>query len=753
MAEETIAYQFKGLIGGGGTNLDGVDGRVLKDGDFAYIMLSGNIQYNYMLDASSGLTQKIPFIVKPLVNADNKRWILQTPYVAYVDATAPDQGAATAEGYRSLKDLIDAIGPTKRATIVCPSTGAGDTTTYTLTTNETVPANISLKMEQGAIIDGAGTLTINGPFPHEGNLSQKFGSSITVSFGPGAIKKDYPEWWGENTTPDTTDMTAEIQAAINAMEGAGGGIVSLVDSIYRISDELVNDDDGVWIEGVSKASTIIKQYGTAGEACLKVSCAVADGYIRSGIRNLTLQGNALSGNGLTLMNAYNYTIENVYAYSNGADGFNLLGHFYYFNMTDCEAKDNGGHGCHMIISGGFIPSAGSLHNCHFNENTGEGLYVENCDGIDIFGGSFQSNGGYGIKCGMTYHLRLFGGWIENNTTYGIYCPATSMGCVFAPDIMFDPSCILGTNRLVFTSRSAGLGDVIESTLGNYLAPSGVDSLPVPHGTQLVIPAIHGILGGSSAITPDTSSMRQYSVKMTAQNDTIGFGTNTYFSYPKSIRPGIYKVHIYGKASIGNAGNISVECTQNENNDGRLLAAATIGINAVEHAPTSGNAPALIWGIVEANCAGHSFKIEIKKLLDDADEVSISHIALEPVEAGSIILLSKTNVSFAADADTEIFRVPSGYRCILDHAKIVAGADAGATTTLSIGANGAETDFIVANTLSNLDAQYDAVILKPIPNTTPLKNKSYAATTVIEAQVANQSGGATNTIWLYGILYK
>ena len=126
-------------------------------------------------------------------------------------------------------------------------------------------------------------------------------------------------------------------------------------------------------------------------------------------------------------------------------------------------------------------------------------------------------------------------------------------------------------------------------------------------------------------------------------------------------------------------------------------------------------------------------------------------AINLKESG-ISLLSETTVSFAADADTVIYTVPTGKRCILECAIVVAGADAGATTTISIGANGAETDFIPANTLSNLDAQYDAVILRPIPNTTPLKSKSYAAGTVIDAQVAAHSGDATNTVYLFGFLY-
>ena len=126
--------------------------------------------------------------------------------------------------------------------------------------------------------------------------------------------------------------------------------------------------------------------------------------------------------------------------------------------------------------------------------------------------------------------------------------------------------------------------------------------------------------------------------------------------------------------------------------------------------------------------------------------------MSSLNENAITLLSATTVSFAANADTTLYTVPTGKRCILSHAIIVAGADAGVTTTIAIGQNGAETDFLAAHTLSNLDAQYDAVVVRPVPNTTPLKSKSYAAATVIEAQVASQSGGATNTVYLYGMLY-
>ncbi|MBW1784118.1 MAG: hypothetical protein JRL30_25685 [Deltaproteobacteria bacterium] len=121
---------------------------------------------------------------------------------------------------------------------------------------------------------------------------------------------------------------------------------------------------------------------------------------------------------------------------------------------------------------------------------------------------------------------------------------------------------------------------------------------------------------------------------------------------------------------------------------------------------------------------------------------------------SLALLSATTVSLAADADTTIYTVPTGKRCALAFAILVAGADAG-TSDISIGQNGAETDFCGPSDLASIDAQYDSCILMPMPVDTPdsvNKTKSYAAGTVIEAKVTNNAGGATNTLYLYGTLY-
>lgn len=119
--------------------------------------------------------------------------------------------------------------------------------------------------------------------------------------------------------------------------------------------------------------------------------------------------------------------------------------------------------------------------------------------------------------------------------------------------------------------------------------------------------------------------------------------------------------------------------------------------------------------------------------------------------GIEILLSTTTIALNADGDTTIYTVPTGATCVLTKAILVAGANAN-STDFSIGQNGAETDWLPTNQLDNLDASGDAIILMPVPATTPTKCKAYAAGTVIQAKVSNQAGGATNTLFLFGILY-
>lgn len=118
---------------------------------------------------------------------------------------------------------------------------------------------------------------------------------------------------------------------------------------------------------------------------------------------------------------------------------------------------------------------------------------------------------------------------------------------------------------------------------------------------------------------------------------------------------------------------------------------------------------------------------------------------------AVTLLSTTTIALNANADTDLYTVPSDKRCILSYGVLVTGSNSG-STIISIGASGSQTDFISGYILDNLDVQYDTVILMPIPNTTPVKIKSYPSGTIIQAQITDQAGGPSNDLFLFGTLY-
>lgn len=114
------------------------------------------------------------------------------------------------------------------------------------------------------------------------------------------------------------------------------------------------------------------------------------------------------------------------------------------------------------------------------------------------------------------------------------------------------------------------------------------------------------------------------------------------------------------------------------------------------------------------------------------------------------LSSAVTVSLAAVAATTLYTVPTGFKAVIDHVDVIAGADA-STSTVTIGRSTALTDFLDTQTLSNLNAADDKVELRPVPNATPVIQKTYAAGVVIQIDVTSADGGATNTVILWGYL--
>ena len=181
----------------------------------------------------------------------------------YPDSTAADQGATGNSD--TIKYAVDTIS-TDRGTIYLRHNSGSATTTYTLTTSETIPKNVTLIKEPGAILDGAGTLTIEGQF--EAGLNEAFGSSITVTFGDSYMDGVYPQWWEEDAGDGSTDCATAIQSAINACVGSAAGhykCVYFVPGEYSIESKITMKTSGlVGIGGQLNTGVRILWNGSAG---------------------------------------------------------------------------------------------------------------------------------------------------------------------------------------------------------------------------------------------------------------------------------------------------------------------------------------------------------------------------------------------------------------------------------------------------------------------------------------------------------
>jgi len=234
-----------------------------------------------------------------------------------VDAAETDQGAA-GEG-KSVKDFVNAIGSAS-ATLLFTHSGAGSTTTYTLTTSETTPDNITVIMEHGAILDGAGTLTINGPF--EADLSPHFGASITIVFGTSQPLNI--EWWGVSTAETAANNRTYANKAIAAAINKGK---LKVNDLYEVSDVLqvtiAIQLDSIFIEGNGVRTGFYQ--ATAANPILETTATGADlGWANFVMKDIYLYSDGTATDGLCLRRCDGF-LENVKVHNVSANGFNFQG--------------------------------------------------------------------------------------------------------------------------------------------------------------------------------------------------------------------------------------------------------------------------------------------------------------------------------------------------------------------------------------------------------------------------------------------
>ncbi len=143
----------------------------------------------------------------------------------------------------------------------------------------TVPSNVTLRFtRKGSIVmTSLKTLTILGPIEADPvkiffNALSGQGTVSLTSTGQGVR----PEWWTSNTTPGTTDMTAAINAAIQA--APSGGYIQLAAWKYLLSGvgtELILIDRNVSLIGSGTMSSNLRVAGSVGASTDVIRIAVA----------------------------------------------------------------------------------------------------------------------------------------------------------------------------------------------------------------------------------------------------------------------------------------------------------------------------------------------------------------------------------------------------------------------------------------------------------------------------------------------
>jgi hypothetical protein len=314
----------------------------------------------------------------------------------WIDAGEADQGAAGAG--KSIKDYVDTIGATEYAVLILSHSGVGDSTTYTLTTNETIGSRIALKIEPGAILDGAGTLTLNGNLIC--GLKQKcFDADFDIDFGDTSINVVSPEMWGSIASDATGDDT-EIQSAVDSIEN--GEVLFGSGTYITDTSTITVDSIGVTLRGSDGADSWSGDNGTILEAQHSAGPVIKIQRKRCGLKDLTITSNSTRETGAAGTNygvhveaadttfaaarTNSCKFENVMIMLQPSHGFVSIGANWNSLYERLRIIKNYGHG--IVFDNGNLtsrtnkdqrPGLFELKNSWLSYNAGHGLLIGSTD--------------------------------------------------------------------------------------------------------------------------------------------------------------------------------------------------------------------------------------------------------------------------------------------------------------------------------------------------------------------------------------
>ncbi|MDD3915441.1 MAG: right-handed parallel beta-helix repeat-containing protein [Bacteroidales bacterium] len=222
------------------------------------------------------------------------------------------------------------------------------------------------------------------------------------------------------TLPTTGNVT--IPGSREVLEANQGGNILLLEGSYQIAGAIdVSGRSNVTIEGIGPATVI---YNTATDGSHAIQ-AINTGAPKNRVvvKNLTVVGNASSGDGIHLREINYQKVEDVYCLSNGGNGISIIGDTEAGAaenkiITNVQCLYNKLDGLHLESTGSVIAvHETQISNSHFEENYryNVGLFKT----IDIHISNCSIEDGYGtfdLYSENGYQLKITGCTVEGNAS-------------------------------------------------------------------------------------------------------------------------------------------------------------------------------------------------------------------------------------------------------------------------------------------------------------------------------------------------
>lgn len=430
----------------------------------------------------------------------------------YADASETDQGA-TGSG-NSIAAHLATIG-SENATIVLANTSGSATTSYTVSTAITIPANVTLQVEPGAlIVEGTGspTVTFNGTLKTSVIIGQIFSGWEAGDITFASITEVYADWWYSGSGSYDTPFQCAVQAF-----SSGPGTVRMLNKTYALVSGFTVNADRVWIVGAGANSSIFSFTPTGTGVAVTFQHATA----ATSINQCGIKGVGFTGSGtqiktaIKVVDARRFNAEKI-GILNWTDatyscvGIQILGRDF-ITIEDYDINADKPIQISDNPNSGFdIDSSWFIRGYTIAASTNPNITVDS--GVNLTGVSFMHQrwnlGGYGFR------------WVDTATD-------AAGACLTFFDIRWEQS-TYGNGFIIDLQHNYAFQSFVGIQIYGGLSTKGINFAKVAYPTLIN----YEYVGTSNALVADANSR-----PVVSANSFITGGTATFTGQTKIIDSG------------------------------------------------------------------------------------------------------------------------------------------------------------------------------------------------------------------------